>query len=40
MLLGSSLPIAGGGDSMSKFEKIYLIILILELLINFANLLK
>ena len=38
--LGSSLPIIGGGDSMSIFEKIYLIILILDLLINFTNLLK
>ena len=38
--LGSSLPITGGGDSMSNFEKIYIIILILELLIDFTNLLK
>ena len=38
--LGSSLPITGGGGSMTKFEKFYLIILALELLIHFIDLLK
>jgi hypothetical protein len=38
--LSSSLPITGGGDSMTKFEKFYLIILALELLIHFIDLLK
>ena len=38
--LKSSLPITGGGDSMTKFEKFYLIILALELLIYFIDLLK
>ena len=38
--LGSSLPIMGGGDSMTKFEKFYLIILSLELLIHFIDLFK
>ena len=30
----------GGGDSMTKFEKFYLIILSLELLIHFIDLFK
>ena len=38
--LGSSLPIIGGGDSMTEFEKFYLIILTLELLIHFIDLFK
>ena len=38
--LGSSLPIIGGGDSMTKFEKFYLIILTLKLLVHFIDLFK
>ena len=38
--LSSSLPITGGGGSMTKFEKFYLIILALELFIHFIDLLK
>ena len=40
VLLGSSLPFMGGGDGMTKFEKFYLIILALELLIHFIDILK
>ena len=33
VLLGSSLPIVGGGGSMKKFRKIDILILILKLII-------
>ena len=40
MLLGSSLPIVGGGDTMTKYEKISLIISIASLAIQLIDLLK
>ncbi len=39
-VLGSSLPITGGGDTMTKFEKIYLIICILTLVVQIIDLCK
>ena len=33
VLLGSSLPVMGGGGSMKKFRKIEILILILKLII-------
>ena len=33
VLLGSSLPVMGGGGSMKKFRKIDILILILKLII-------
>ena len=38
--LGSSLPIAGGGDIMTKYEKIALIISILSLVVDIIALYK
>ena len=38
--LGSSLPIVGGGDIMTKYEKISLIISIASLAIQFIDLVK
>ncbi len=39
-VLGSSLPITGEGDTMTKFEKIYLIICILTLVVQIIDLCK
>ena len=38
--LGSSLPIVGGGDIMTKYEKIALIISILSLVVDIIALYK
>lgn len=38
--LGSSLPIVGGGDTMTKYEKIALIISILSLVVDIIALYK
>lgn len=38
--LGSSLPIVGGGDTMTKYEKIALIISILSLVVDIITLYK
>ena len=38
--LGSSLPTMGGGDTMTKYEKISLIISILSLVVNIIALYK
>ena len=40
MLLGSSLPIMGGGGTMKKFRKFDLLILILKLLVHLIDWLK
>ena len=37
VLLGSSLPIMGGGGTMKKFIKIDLLILILKLLVHLID---
>ena len=37
MLLGSSLPVKGGGGTMKKFRKIELLILILKLLVHLID---
>lgn len=38
--LGSSLPIVGGGDIMTKYEKIALIISVLSLVVDIIALYK
>ena len=40
VLLGSSLPIMGGGGTMKKFRKIDILILILKLIVQLIDLLK
>ena len=40
VLLGSSLPIMGGGGTKKKFRKIDLLILILKLLVHLIDWLK
>ena len=37
VLLGSSLPVTGGGGTMKKFRKIDLLILILKLLVHLID---
>ena len=37
MLLGSSLPIMGGGGTMKKFRKIDVLILILKFLVHLID---
>ena len=40
VLLGSSLPVAGGGGSMRNFKKVYLLVKILKLIIDLYNFFK
>ena len=40
VLLGSSLPVIGGGGTMKKFRKFDLLILILKLLVHLIDWLK
>ena len=37
VLLGSSLPVTGGGGTMKKFRKIDILILILKLLVHLID---
>ena len=39
-MLGSSLPIMGGGGAMKKFRKIDVLILVLKLIVQLIDLFK
>ena len=40
VLLGSSLPVTGGGGSMRNFKKVYLLVKILKLIIDLYHFFK